>query len=893
MLHRITRGLARVWPWRRDREIAEEIAAHLDMAIRERIERGEAPTQARNAALREFGNVGVVTEATRRVWVSIALEHLGQDLRFGIRVLWQAPAFCATAAFLVALVIGANTTIYSMVRSILVSPPQGITTDRLVVVKRVPAGTRLADPFFSYPDYRDYARSARTVQNLTAWADERLTVSTDAGVHAVFGAVVPANYHETFGVALTSGRRFTADDDRPGAPLVAIVSERLWREHFGSDPGILGRAISVSGKQATIVGIAGGGFGGALLNLLEDMWLPISAYHQAGPHNPIDNRDAAIVAIAGQLAPGASLAEARAEFATLTAQLQAANPERTDGVRAYVGDYSGTALLPIAEMAPYFLAAFSIITLLTLLIVSANVANLMLGRSVERQRETAVRQSLGASKPRILRLLVAEGAAIAAAAWVAACIVAWWTTKITLSVLEPRPGLFDEIRPDWTLAATAMLLALCATIAFTVAPAIQTWRLPLLPLLKSGAQSVVSGRSRLSNALVVLQLSFSVVLLTSAGLALRSLSLLDSGDVGFDPDQMLLVTMRVGHRTSVVGASPSPAEQEAERASLERIRERLRDDAAVAAVSYGRRVPGAYFLPTRPVRAEGAGETETAAAYVRPVGPDYLASLGLTPTAGRDLAASDRRGTAPVAVINRQLADDLWPGQSPLGRTLQMADGNDAFAVVGVAPNALVDGPLHEPRPHYVFIAHQQVPDARIIDMTFYVQYRGTLDSATPRIGRAIGEVDRSLPIVSMATMRSRLDSVTVIERQVTLLLIIFGGASLLVASLGQYAVSAFNMRRRMRDFGVRLALGAATRQIQASVIAESLRLTFAGLTLGFLLSAAAGLALRRVLFGITATDPLTYAGVFAVLAIASLLASYLPAWRAARVNVIEVLRQE
>ncbi len=209
----------------------------------------------------------------------------------------------------------------------------------------------------------------------------------------------------------------------------------------------------------------------------------------------------------------------------------------------------------------------------------------------------------------------------------------------------------------------------------------------------------------------------------------------------------------------------------------------------MAAVSYGRRVPGAYFLPTRPVRAEGAGETETTAAYVRPVGPDYLASLGLTPIAGRDLAASDRRGTAPVAVINRQLADDLWPGQSPLGRTLQMADGNDAFAVVGVAPNALVDGPLHEPRPHYVFIAHQQVPDPRIIDMTFYVQYRGTLDSATPRIGRAIGEVDRSLPIVFMATMRSRLDSVTVIERQVTLLLIIFGGASLLVASLGQYAV--------------------------------------------------------------------------------------------------------
>ena len=351
--------------------------------------------------------------------------------------------------------------------------------------------------------------------------------------------------------------------------------------------------------------------------------------------------------------------------------------------------------------------------------------------------------------------------------------------------------------------------------------------------------------------------------------------------------------MRVGHRTNVVGASPSAEEQDAERAALERIRERLHDDAAVAAVSYGRRVPGAYLLPTRPVRPAGGAETETTPSYVRPVGPDYLASLGLTPIAGRDLASTDRRGAAPVAVVNRQLAEDLWPGQSPLGRTLQMADSNDAYEVVGVAPNALVDGPLHEARPHYVFIAHQQVADPRTIDMTFYVQYRGTLDSATPRIGRAIAEVDSSLPIVAMATMRSRLDSVTVVERQVTLLLIIFGGASLLVASLGQYAVSAFNMRRRVRDFGVRMALGASASQIQRDVIAESLRLTLIGLTFGFLLSAAAGVALGNRLFGVAPTDPPTYGGVFVLLAIASLVASYLPAWRAGHVNVVEALRQE
>jgi predicted permease len=891
MVDRLRRVVHRVWPRRRDREIDEEIAAHLAMAVRDRIARGESPDAARHAALREFGNLHVVTDATRRVWISVAAEQFWQDLRFGVRVLWQAPAFCATAAFLVALVIGANTTIYSMVRSILVSPPQGITTDRLVVLKRLSAGTPLADPFFSYPDFVDYARSARTVQQLAAWSSERLTIATDAGIHAIVGGVVTANYHDTFGVTLTTGRRFTPDDNRPGAPLVAIVSERLWRERFGSEPDLIGRAITVGGKQAAVVGIAGGGFAGALINMSEDIWLPIAAYHGAGANSPIEQRELAIVAVAGQLAPGASLAEARAELATLTAQLRAAYPDIVKETRAYVADYSGTSLLPIADMAPYFLAAFSIITLLTLIIVSANVANLMLGRAVERQRETAVRQSLGASKPRVLRLLVAEGTAIAAVAWLTACLVAWWTTKITLGILEPQPGLFDHIRPDWTLAATAMLLALCATIAFTVAPAIQTWRLPLLPLLKSGAQSVVSGRSRLSSGLVVLQLAFSVVLLTSAGLALRSLSLLDSGDVGFDPERMLLVTMRVGHRTSVLGAAPSPKQEEAERAALERVRERLRDDAVVAAVSYTRRAPGAYMLSTRPVGTETGDETTPA--YVRPVGPDYQASLGLTLTAGRDLAPTDRLGAARVAVINRQLADDLWPGQSPVGRMLRLTDRGEAFEIVGVAPNALVDGPVHDARPHYVFIAHQQVPDPRIIDMTFYVRYRGTLDSATPRIGRAIGEVDGSLPIVSMTTMRSRLESVTVIERQVTLLLIIFGGASLLVASLGQYAVSAFNMRRRVRDFGVRMALGASAAQIQRSVISESLRLTLIGLTVGFFLSVAAGLALGNRLFGIAPTDPATYTGVFVLLALASVAAAYLPAWRAGQVNVVEALRQE
>jgi predicted permease len=605
----------------------------------------------------------------------------------------------------------------------------------------------------------------------------------------------------------------------------------------------------------------------------------------------LERRNEPLVAIVGQLANTASIRESQAEFAAMTAQLQAAYPDALKGAGAKVAAYSATALLPMADMAPYFLAAFSIITLLTLVIVSANVANLMLGRAVERQRETAVRQSLGASKPRILRMLVAEGVAIALVAWAASCVIAWWTTRLMLRVLEPQPGLLSQARPDWTLAATAMLLAVGATVAFTVAPAIQTWRLPLLPLLKSGAQSVIVGRSRLSNALMIVQLSFSVLLLTSAGFAVRSLSMLDSGDVGFDPRNMLLVTVRLGQRSAIAGPSPTPQQRETERAAIDRIRTRLVDEPGVRAVSYSRRVPGAYFLAT--TAATPAGASEPTPVFMRPIGPDYLRSLGLEATVGRDLAPDDRPGNTRVAVINRQLADELWPGQSPLGRILHLGQRRDPVEIVGVAPNALYDGPVHDPHPRYVFTPQHQLDDARLIDMTFFIRFEGTLEAVAPRIGRAISEVERSLPIVAMTTMQSRLDGVTILERQVTTLLIAFAFASLVVAAIGQYAVAAFNMRRRTRDFGVRMALGASARQIQRSVLSESLRLTLLGLAVGFLLSAAAGLGFERVLFGITPTDPPTYLAVFAVLAVASIIASYLPAWRAGRVNVVDVLRQE
>lgn len=879
-------------PEDRDEQLAAEIESHLAMATRDRVERGESPEAARQAALREFGNVPLVAQTTRDMWSWVRLEQLFQDLRFGARILWQSPGLSVTAVLLIALVVGGNTTVFSVVRGVLTSPAQGVLAERLVTIRHTEPGRMLSDPYVSFPNYVDYAAQSTTVRGLAAWADERLTVGVASGSFAYFGALVTTNYFETLGVPLAAGRSFRADDDQAHDGLVAVVSDRFWRERLRGSSDAIGQPIVVNGRSATIVGVTAPGFRGATLTPGEDLWLPLAPYYQAiGNSAVLGNRGQWLVLMAGQLAPEASVTAARAEFAAMADQLRAAYPADLKDARTVVDDYSAAALLPVAVMAPRFLALFSVVTLLTLLVVSANVANLMLSRSVMRQRDTAVRQSLGASRGRIVRMLIAEGAAVSAVAWAAASLFAWWTARVLIRVVEPQAGVLGEIKPDWQVAAYAMVLAMVATVAFTTAPALRTWRLQVLPWLRSGEPGVAQGRSRLSTVLVVSQLAFSVVLLTSAGLAYRSLSLLDSGRPGFESDNLLLVTVRVGRSGAQVTAGQSPAEREAGFALITRMQERLTALGDVAAVSYSRRVPNGSFIGTTPVVRDG--QTEPTAAIIRPVGADYLRTLGLTTSAGREITAADRRGSSRVAVINQHLATELFGADSPLGHTVLVGDRREPAEVVGVAPNALYDGPVHNPRPRYLFLAQQQAAGDPPSDPTFYIRYRGSLESATAAAGRALAEVDASVPIVTMSTMNARLESVTVLERMIARLLVVFAVASLIVAALGQYAVAMFNMRRRTKDFGVRMAVGASGAQIRREVIGEALRLTWRGLALGFVLSVGVGVAARGVLFGVTPTDPATYLAVFAILSAASIAASYLPAWRAARINVVEALRQE
>ena len=864
-----------------DAEIDEELRTHLRMAIEDRIARGQSPEDARRSALLEFGNLRVKHEDVRSVWAWTTVEQLLADLRSGIQILTRSPGISITAIALIALVIGGNTTIFSIVHGLLTKPAPAVTARGLVSlgwsVDRQPV-----HPVDSYANYLDVAAQSRTVRPLLGFQFERFTLTFRDGSYAIRGAAVSPNYFETLGVPLVRGRTFT-DDDNGGSALTAVVSHRIWTDHFQQRDDVIGQSIALNGHPATVVGVAPASFEGVWLAERSDAWVPIVAYARArGAGRGPQDRTWGAIAMLGRLAPGASMSDARSELTTIAARLESTYPESNKAKTIVPYPYSITAAGDsiLAQRGMQFLAIFQIVTALTLLIVCANVANLMLARAVVRQREMAVRQSFGASRLRVVRLVLAEAIAISTGAWAVACVFAWGLGKVVAALLPPANGtpMTLDFTPDWKVIAYAMALAAVGTIAFTIGPAIRTWRQDLLPFLKAGEQGVVQGRSRVASGLVVLQLAFAVLLLASAGLAYRSLSLVNALDLGFNARGILLVTVK------------SDAVPEGARATLiDRMRDRLMSVSGVAGVTDAR-VPPKEFWGTEPVRV--AGVEAPIMAERNTIGPDYLHVLGLTPRSGRELTSQDRTRTTTAAVINENLAQALWPGETAVGKTLLVGGQRQPVEVVGVAPNAFFSGFRREERPYFIFLP-RPADERAGGETTLYIRYSGPLDTIAPAIGGALAEVDSRAPIVYMRTMETQLAEITSIARVMTTMLSLFAAASLLIAILGQYAVLAFIMKRRTRDFGVRMALGASAKQILGSVIREGLRLSALGLVIGSVLSLASGRALRSVLFGVTATDPLTYAGVVAVLLCASLIACWVPGWRASRVDPMQALREE
>lgn len=868
-------------PSRLDREIDRELQAHLDLHTRELIGRGMPREQALRQARLALGGVDQIAEQVRDARAGGWLDRLIHDGRDGLRGLRRTPGVTLTAIALVALVIGGNTTIYSMVHAVLTKPSPGVTGERLVSLEQRIDG-RPAYPEHNYADYLDYVAQTTTLRGLLASQFQRIVLIVGDESYTVNGALVSSNYFGTLGVGLTRGRTFTPIDDT-SSNLVAVVSDRVWQTYFKGADDVIGRTIVTNGHTAVVVGVAPPPFRGAQIGERADVWIPLLAYHRLhGTAATLIERSEGggrTLAI-GQLRPGATMSQARGEFATISARLQnaypATNRRKSVGVLPYSMMSGGDSL--VATQGPRFLQIFSIVTGLTLAIVCANVANLMLGRAVLRQRELALRQTLGASRARIIRTLLMEGFVIAVAAWVMACVLALAVSKGVVHLVPPTDNgavLLLDLTPDWQVIMYAFALAILGSVVFTVAPAIRAWKQELLPSLRSGELGIVAGRSALSSALVVLQLAFAVLLLTSGGLAYRSLSMLASMPAGFDKEHLFLAGIETTE------AAPT---REAGLTLVETIRDRLSGATGIESVSY------AVNSGSNSVQADGSRAPLIVSTLS--IGPSYFATLGMAAAAGREFGPREPRRATPAVVITERLSQLLWPGGSPVGRTLRIGVHHQEAEVIGVVPNGVFSRFQREPQAPYVFRSLNAEGNPSQYQ-TFYVRYSGTLEAAVAVVRRTIGEIDRRVPLANVRTMAGELDDFTSLVRIITIWITLFAGGSLVIAAIGQYAVVAFDMRRRTRDFGVRIALGASPRQIANSVIGEGFRWTAVGLVGGFVLSLIAGRAFRALLVGVTPTDLPTYIGVFAVLTGASALACYLPARRAGRIDPIQALRQE
>jgi predicted permease len=819
-----------------------------------------------------------------------SFEQLFRDLLGGTRILTRAPGLSAAAIAMIALGLGWNTTIYSIVYSILSKPAPAISADGLVSFGVMREG-RPDDPGEnSYAEYLNYAANSRTMQSITATRFERFNmVLTDGSSYRLRGTLVTGNYFATLHVPLAMGRPFTEDEARGAAPLAAIITYSIWQSQFQSAPNALGQTVKLNGYAATIVGVAPPHFHGTSFAPNLEICVPLVAYARLQGDSWLQDHLTRGIMMNGRLANGASISSAQAELEGLLQRLQTAFPEMEQQKKVLLVPYTSTAFGPTSgPQAHLFLGIVMVVTLLTLLIVCANVANLMLARAITRQREIAVRLSVGASSARLLRMLFAEGLVLSLTAAGVAWLFASWATRAIVALLPPLESgaRFDvDFTPDWRVAVYALALALGSTLAFTMAPALRAWRQELLPSLKAGESGVIRGRSRLATVLTVAQLALCVILLIAGGLAWRSLSLVDTADLGFHRDHLLLA----GVNTSGVEAPPGVL--------LEQLREHLRALPGVTSVSWAVAAPPhSHPWMALPTYAAGTGRNVPADGTL--AGPDYLRTLGVSIVAGRDFSHADLAASVQPAVINRKLAKALWPNESPLGKIVTLGKGTRPMEVIGVVPDAAFnavgqDGSFSglapsERRP-FLFLADREIPQER----TVHIRYSGGLAALVPAVRGAIRQVDNRLSVFSIRTMEAEWRDFTSPIRAVVILLTLFAIGSLVLASIGLYAVTSFYTARRTREFGIRMALGATPRQTLRAVFKEALLLAAAGLVIGLMICIAAGSALSRLLFGIAPTDAITYATVIISLTAVSLVASYLPARRAARIDPIQSLRED
>ncbi len=792
-----------------------------------------------------------------------------KDIRFSCRTLLRAPGFTLAAVLVVALGVGANTAVFSMLNAYLLAPLGLPASDRLVWVSQVHREQNISGSV-SYPLYLDWREQNQVFEDMTAFTGASLNLTGEGEPERVLGWRVTGSYLPTAAVKPVLGRNFLPEEDRPGGPKVVILSNGIWKRRFAGSRNILGRTVDLNGEPHTIVGVLPPG--ASLQQNDEVLLLPLALARDSLP------RGNQFLGVVARLKPGVTAERALADLKTICKRL----PDDKDGWTAGVSNFRDR----IYRGAREGLTTIMVVVALVLLIACVNVANLLLAKGASRRKEIGIRAALGAGRWRIARQMIIESLLLSGAGAAAGLLLGSWGSSLLFALvpIEFRP--FTPVGTDGTVLAFTTAVALATGLLFGAAPAFISSRADVNDALKEGSRGSTGRHGRLRNTLVVVEVALAMILLVGAGLVLKSFARLLNVNPGFRSDGLLTAGISLSEKRY--------ADDAARAAFYERTMERIAALPEVESAGAINVLPlnrsntnSTFYIEGRPVPQK---LDEWPIVGYRVITPDYLRAMRIGLVKGRHFTAADRQGTAGVAIVNEAAARRYWPNENPIGKHIRYGPPEAPWlTIVGVVSNVRHFGLDADFWPE-VYVAQAQAPRLEAI---LVVRTHGDPLNIVSVVRGAIREVDPFLPLSRVRTMQDVVAASTFIPRLMTIMLASFAALAAVLAAVGLYGVVSYGVAQRSHEIGIRMALGAARGHVLRMVVGHGMFLTFVGLAIGLAGALAATAGLRAFLFNVQPRDPATFTAVGLLLIAVGLLATWIPARRALRVDPIHSLRYE
>jgi predicted permease len=867
-------------------ELADEIQGHLEEKVEELVASGMSREDARHAARREFGNVGLSEEDGRTVWRWVMIENLLMDIRYGLRTLRKNPGFAAAAVLTLALGIGANTALFSVIDAVVLRPlpfrdPDGLVALRCVDLRDTSRGGEI-----SYPNFLDWRARSHSFEGMSVWNISSVTYAGGEQPESVRSAVVSANLFSMLGVAPMVGRDFVAEEDQPGHALAVMLSYDFWQSHFGGDASVLGRALTLDNQKYNVVGVMPARFQFPVQSERVELWTTIAGDLQ-GKNAAAAQRGVAYLSVVGRLKPGVRIPSAQADVALVQEQLNRQYPENRPRGAAILSESEAIA----GELRPVLFILLGAVSFV-LLIACANVASLLLARATVRQREFTVRAALGASQWTIVRQLLTESLLLSISGGALGLLIAHWGTRALLSMAPEGLARTSEIGIDLRVLGFTLIVAVVTGVLFGLAPALQASRSKTSEAQREGGRGSSAGpaSTRLRSGLVACQLAIAFVLLSGAGLLVHSFDRLRHVDPGFRADHMLTFLLEV----------PSSRHPGAQRAVF--VRELLQSTRALPGVKSASAIFGLPLDPDRSafttleIEGHPVPASQSPRVAFRLIESHYMETMGIKLLQGRTFTAQDEQSGRPLAIVNETLARQIFKGESAVGQRIK---ANIGFGANGDAAMREIIGVIGDVKASSIggeAVSEVYAPETAIDfigEMTVVVRTGNEPSALVPAMRSLVSSMDKDVPLREVKTLEQYVSGSISAPRFEALLLSCFAALAFVLTAIGLYGVISYSVVQRTREMGIRVALGAQRQSISRMVLREGMLLALVGMTAGFVASLLMVRLIRGLLYGVGTADPTTFIAVPVVLMGVALLASYIPARRAMSVDPVIALRYE